>query len=254
MLEISFDLDVRQATAELSDWAQRRVPSITRNALNDTAFDARAAEQNKIRGVFDRPTPWIVRSVKVSKATKEDLVAEVLIADDVNGSGVSPRKVLEAEVAGGQRRHKRFEMALIRAGVMHPDEYALPAMGQRRDAYGNLPGTLIVRILSQLKAFSEVGFLMNRTQRSKAKAASKRAAQYFVPTEGGGRGARGIGRLPRGIYERRGKKIRGVVMFIRPPRYEKRYDFGQATIAKAERVFPAHWQRYFDAEMAKRPG
>lgn len=251
MLSISFDLDIRTLKAEMPVWAQQRIPSITRNALNDTVEDARFAEIDKIKGVFDRPTLYTQRSPRFTKATKDNLVAEVYIEPHGTRSGRAPADYLRPEVEGGQRKHKAFEKALIGIGAMRSDEYAIPAIGQPRDAYGNLRGSILVRILSQLRAFSQVGFNANETTRSRARGKGKRAqARYFVPA--GRRQERGIGRLPRGVYERRGNTIRAVLIFVSgAPGYARRYDFGQATIVKAQRVFPAYWQRHFYAELAK---
>lgn len=249
---IQFIPDISSIQKELPVWAAVRVPSITRNALNDTVEEARFAEVDKIRGVFDRPTPFTQRAPLYRKATKDYLVAEVYIRDDPNGSGRAPTKYLLPQVAGGGRQHKAFELALIRAGIMRADEFAIPAIGQQRDAYGNLPGSLIVRILSQLKAMSEVGYLANRTARSAKRNARRVTMRYFVPS--GSRQERGIGRLPRGVYERRGTTIRGVLMFVARPAYRKRYDFGQATMAKVNRVFEPYWLRHFYAELAKQTG
>ncbi len=250
-LAISFAADIRAIQAELPRWAQDRVPSITRNALNDAADDGRAAEMAKIAGVFDRPTAFIERSPRLRKATKDDLEAQVFISDDRSGSNLSPQMPLAAEVLGGPRRAKRFEVLLRARGIMRPDEYAIPAIGQVRDAYGNLPGSLIVRMLSQLQAFGEMGFKANETAKSRKRNLKRGVARYFVPS--GVRQERGISRLPRGIYERNGKSIRAVVIFVSgAPRYGRRYDFGQATIAKARRVFEPYWTRYFYAELAKR--
>lgn len=248
LLTISFEADIASIRAEMPKWANERVPSITRNALNDTADDARFAEVEKLRGIFDRPTDFVARSPRYSKATKEDLTATVFIRDD---GRVAPTRVLQAEVEAGPRRPKAFELALRGAGVMRPDEYAVPAIGQPRDAFGNLPGSLIVRILSQMRAFGVAGFRANESTKSRKRNLRLGKARYFVPA--GVRQERGIGRLPRGIYERVGSnKIRAVMIFVSgPPRYSKRYDFGQASIKKAERVFPAYWQRHFYAEQAK---
>src|SRR3712207_5175441 len=109
MLELSFAADIKELERELPAWARERVPSITRNALNDVAFGARAAEVERIRGVFDRPTPLVQRSPLVRKATKETLVAEVYIRDDVSRGGTPPAKILAAQVSGGARGPKAFE-------------------------------------------------------------------------------------------------------------------------------------------------
>lgn len=249
LFSISFEADISSIQAELPLWAHDRVPSITRNALNDTADDARFAEVDKIRGVFDRPTPLTQRAPLMRRATKDHLVAEVFIRDEAAG-GRPPAKYLQPQVEGGRRPHKAFEMALIRRGIMLPGEYALPAIGQKRDAYGNLPGALYMRILSQLQAFDRAGFDANETARSRTRNVRMGKARFFVPS--GVRAEKGIGRMPRGIYERQGNRIRGVLMFVASPSYRKRYDFGQAAIAKADRVFAGYWRRYFYAELAKR--
>lgn len=245
---ISFEADISQLQRELPDWASRRIPSITRNALNDTIEEARFAEVGKIRGVFDRPKPLTERAPLYRKATSDNLVAEVYIRPD-GASGTPPARYILPQVEGGARKAKPFEKLLRARGVMRADEFALPAIGQQRDAYGNLPGSLIVRILSQLQAMREVGSLANETARSRKRKAKRALPRYFVPT--GARQERGIGRLPRGIYERQGNRIRAVMVFVRQPRYAKRYDFGQATIAKAQRVFEPYWLRHFYAELAK---
>lgn len=248
-LSVSFAADISAVKAEMPKWAQDRIPSITRNALNDTADDARFAEIEKIRGVFDRPTPYTQNAVAFRKATKDVLIAEVYIRDE-NGLQRSPTKFLAAEIVGGPRRPKAFEKALRNAGIMRPDEYAIPAIGQLRDSYGNLPGSLIVRILSVLRAFGEMGFKANETARSRKRNIRAGKPRYFVPS--GYRSEKGIGRLPRGIYERQGGQIHAVMLFVSPaPRYRRRYDFGQATITKASRVFGDYWLRYFYTELQK---
>jgi hypothetical protein len=246
---ISFEADIRALEAEMPAWAQQRIPSITRNALNDTADDARFAEVQRIRGVFDRPTPFTQNAPLYRKATKENLAAEIYIRDEAS-RGRAPSRVLQAEVEGGPRRAKAFEVALRRAGVMRANEFAIPAIGQQRDAFGNLPGPLITRIMSQLQAFTVAGFRANESARTRKRNIRKGTARYFVPS--GMRVERGISRLPRGIYERVGGRIRAVMIFVSAsPRYAVRYKFGEAAITKAGRVFGGYWQRYFYAELAK---
>lgn len=251
LLSISFEADLDQLRTEMPEWAGRRINSITRNALNDAIVDGVWAEQDKIRGVFDRPTPLTQKSVLYRRATNETLTAWVFIRDEASG-GTAPSKYLMPQVLGGPRGAKRFEAALRAMGVMAADEFAIPAAGYKRDAYGNVPGSTIVSILSQLKAHRNVGFMMNETARSKARNVKAGKARYFVPNEASDRRQMGWGKLPRGIYERKGNAIRAVFVFVRQPKYRKRYDFGQAAQAKVGRVFWAYWQRHFYAELAKR--
>lgn len=246
MLTISFEADVSALSRDLPDWARNRIPSITRNALNDAARDAVEAERKKILGVFDRPTPFIQKApifARQDRATKDRLEAIVKIRDEA--SGTPPSKFLRAEVLGGARKPKAFELRLRRAGIMREDEFATVAMGFRRNQYGNIPGSTLLAILSQLQAAEQfAGYAMNETSRSRARAGSKRTRRYFVPKEGSS--------LRRGIYMREGTKITAVMIFVRQPTYSKRYDFGQAAAVKAQRVFAGHFRRYFDIEAAKR--
>lgn len=246
---ISFSADISSLQKEMPVWAQQRIPSITRNALNSTAEDAVGAEIDKIRGVFDRPTPFTERSVvfpRTLRATRDHLEAKIMLRDEAPGGGTPPDRYLHAQIFGGARKAKPFERALRRAGIMEPDEFATIAIGYRRNAYGNLAGPTLVAILSQLKAFPEVGHKMNETRRSRMRAGAKRKSRYFVPDEGS--------KLRRGVYERVGKRIKAVLIFVRQPTYRARFDFGQATEAKARRVFAAYWQREFYRELQKAVG
>ena len=248
LMSLSFKANLDELRRDLPDWAGRRIDSITRNALNDAVVEGVFAEQDKIRGIFDRPTPLTQKAVLYRRATSDSLTAWVFIRDEA-AKGTPPSKYLMPQVLGGPRGAKRFEAALRAIGVLEAGEFAVPAAGYKRDAYGNVPGSTIVAILSQLKAHRDVGYMMNETRPSADRNRKSGKARYFVPS--GYRSGKAIGRLPRGIYERRGKTMRAVFMFVRQPRYRKRYDFGQAATAKVNRVFWAYWQRHFYRELAK---
>ena len=248
LLSLSFEANLDELRRDLPDWAGRRINSITRNALNDAVVEGVFAEQDKIRGIFDRPTPLTQKSVLYRQATKESLTAWVFIRDEA-AKGTPPSKYLMPQVLGGARGAKRFEAALRAIGVMEANEFAVPAIGYKRDAYGNVPGSTIVSILSQLKAHRDVGYMMNETAPSAARNRRSGKARYFVPS--GYRAEKAMLRLPRGIYERRGNTVRAVFMFVKQPTYRKRYDFGQAASAKVSRVFWAYWERHFYRELAK---
>ena len=248
LLSLSFEANLDELRRVLPDWAGRRINSITRNALNDAVVEGVFAEQDKIRGIFDRPTPLTQKSVLYRQATKESLTAWVFIRDEA-AKGTPPSKYLMPQVLGGARGAKRFEAALRAIGVMEANEFAVPAIGYKRDAYGNVPGSTIVSILSQLKAHRDVGYMMNETAPSAARNRRSGKARYFVPS--GYRAEKAMLRLPRGIYERRGNTVRAVFMFVKQPTYRKRYDFGQAASAKVSRVFWTYWERHFYRELAK---
>jgi hypothetical protein len=164
-----------------SSRAQRLVTSVPRQArfaaaqaLNGAAFQSRLDWQAQIRAVFDRPTPFIEQSIWVGKrATREDLHAEVG-PRYYGGKSVDPEKVLLAEAFGGVRRPKRFEVALRRAGVLPQNMAAVPARWvttdpATADGYGGVKGSFIVRLLSYLQAFGEVGYRANMTLANRKK-------------------------------------------------------------------------------------
>ena len=164
---------------------QRRIAQMPRQAryagaraLNDTAFKLRDELRAEITRSFDRPTPYVQNSVRVTRmATTESPQAWVAPAYQ-GGKGVDPDKVLLAEVFGGTRRLKRFEVAFQRKGIlpngmaMVPATWLLadPAAG---DGYGGIKGSFIVRLLSFLRAFGEQGYRANMTDKGRAKVSGR---------------------------------------------------------------------------------
>lgn len=223
---------VQQHLAKLSGPAFRT--SIA-DALNDVAFDLQRKYKREIATVFDRPTPYILRSVQVHKAQAERLIATVGPSAGL-GKGVDPAKVLAAQIAGGGRRDKRSEVALRRAGIL-PSGYAtaIPAdpFPGSDDAYGNLKGSFITMLLSYLQAMGEQGYRANMTARRRSKLADRgttaggyktiKGFELFV-SYGRLRGGKTANLSP-GIWARsgiHGSTLRPVLMFVRAPSYTRR--------------------------------
>ncbi len=161
--------------------AQRRIAQVPRQArfaaagaLNDTGFETRDEWRALMARVFDRPTPYVLSAVSVQPlATAAKLNVEIG-PRYLGGKGVDPAKVLLAEVLGGPRRAKRFEIALQRAGILPPGLMAVPAtwvtMDPRSaDGFGGVKGSFIVKLLSSLRAFGEQGYRANKTAAGLAK-------------------------------------------------------------------------------------
>jgi hypothetical protein len=257
----------------------RQLPFATKTALNAVAYDARKAVIAEMGSVFDRPTPYVLSGVFVREARKDNLVAEVYMDFFGKGKGVAPEKVLLAEVFGGARRNKRAEVALQRVGLMLPDQVLVPGEGAPLDAYGNVPGSFIVRLLSYFQAFGEQGYKANMTQRNRqklsgrgrwvngkfvpayakgydpkagAKAQRRGGVEYFVSHGKGERNGRRQ-HLPAGIYERRGlhgEDIRPVLMFVKRPVYSKRLPFFDTVRTTVERQWPVRLDAALDQAMS----
>lgn len=203
---------------------------------------------------FDKPTPWTLNSVRQwGQATKDKPETRVDFKTTQGSTGTSADKYLRWQVHGGERRLKRFEVALRRVGAL-PDGYVTVAgAGAKLDAYGNVSAAQIVQLLSYFQAFDEAGkgFRMNATAATKAKqlkgTRSKLGAAYWVGRPGG-RGALGIWqrvRIATGVWE-----LLPVLLFVKWTRYEKRLDLEYTANLAVEKNLAAVFRDEFDKAMA----
>jgi len=238
-LQINFRSNVEDVAQGFRDTDRWAVPYITAGALNDTVFHARKVEQRAMPHYLDRPVAYTQRGVLYDKATAKHLVARVYINDDPTG-GTPQAKYLEPNIVGGFRGPKPYERRLRRAGILRADEFTVPGAGMRLNVHGNIPGGRIERMLSQLQAAEQfAGYQANETRRSRRRNVRTGKERYFV--------AQGDTALPRGIWERRGKRIRPMLLFVSgAPAYSPIYPFGRAAIEHAEFNFARYWVRRFD--------
>ncbi|MBF0305175.1 MAG: hypothetical protein HQL41_05955 [Alphaproteobacteria bacterium] len=197
---ITFKMDDRSVRIALQELpGQARFATVL--ALTRVAKKAQAASQDEMRRVFDRPTPYTMRSLAVRPATKTDLEAEVLFRDFA-GKGTPARKYMFPGVYGGARHLKRFERALAARDILPSGMMAMPGEGAKLDAYGNMSRGQIVKILSYLKASSDP----TQNRGANASRGTRRKDRYFVG---------GVGRAKHfhpGIYMG-GKKVTPVLSF-----------------------------------------
>lgn len=227
---LTFDFRDWEIKARAIDGAARQVPFVCAFALTKAMQEAREAERSEMVSVFDRPTRYTLNSIQVVPATKRNLTAEIRFKE-------FPRpawKWLGPQVAGGGRKLKAFERALQLRGLMKSGEYAVPSRRAKLDAYGNLPGSVLVQILSQLGALEyKSGYSANMTAKSKRRAVKRSGGQYVV--------IRDHGKAPNGVYLRKEKWAIPILLFVRAPAYEKRFPYYET----ARRVVPAAFRRRF---------
>lgn len=172
--------------------AKNQLPYATMLAVNDLAFEIRAAEIETMRRVFDRPKPSTLRNVFVAKATnKSNPVAKVRF-DQLYDKGLD--EYMAANIWGGGRVVKKpSERRLGRFWV--------PGIGAKMDQYGNMKGGQITQILSRLGRFGDVaGYSMNQTAASKKRrSGASKATEYFIITQQ-------RGSLKPGVYQRTEKR------------------------------------------------
>ena len=134
VVSISFESNLRDWTAGLSEFKRTQLPFATAKALTDVArYDVKPAIERQIEMVFDRPTPFTRRGVGYRPAYKNAPVARVFIKDVQAG-------YLTWQETGGVRTPKR------RAIVV--------PVRQRVNQYGNLPRGSVQRLLARKDTFS----------------------------------------------------------------------------------------------------
>lgn len=237
-MRIEFRPNLQPFLSSLQGLKSDKLPRITASAINLTLGDARSEIQATMQRVFVGVTPWTLRGVRIRRATRGDLRGEVYI-DDEAGKGVPASRFVLAEVYGGDRRYKRFERALQSRGLLPAGMYVVPTKAAPIDAYGNVPGNFIVRVLAALQSFTAAGYSMNMNRDSRArKRLTKQGISYFAGSPGRG--------MPMGIWERRsfaqGKAVRPIFLFVKRATYRKRLPFHEV----AQAVFDSRFALNFD--------
>lgn len=240
-----FDIrsNVREFQRGLSDVERAQLPFATFLAVNDVAEAAVRHNQRAMRRQIDRPKPFTLRGIYPRKGRYrrgrrrqgmgEAIANASVMFREFAGKGVPASKYLKSIVHGTPRRAKRHEIALRRRGFLGRSDFLVPAPGQRLNQYGNLTGARYTKILSALGAFQENGYVANRTAASAAR--NTRSKPMFYAKKGGN--------LHPGVYERaRSGRIKPVLIEVKQPQYERRYDFFRITEAFVRRQLPISLQ------------
>ncbi len=256
MINLSVKIDVRDAIRQLADIKDRQLPFATSLAINNTAKKVREREQHEIRDVFDRPTPFIQNSIFIKSSNKLNLTAKVGIKDNGFGKGIPAIKPLEAEIVGGERRLKRYEVALRSIGVLPDGYFTVPGDGAEIDGYGNMKAGQIRQLLSYFRANRDVGSTSNSTDATRAKLArgtkKKAGVSYFVGKPGDA--PLGIWRRSEmGLFSGPSKPLMPILIFVQSARYEAVYDFDFVARQTIEREFDGQFiQAWAEADRTKR--
>lgn len=230
-------LEIKINSADLMALATafpKQVQRAAELALDNTAVAIKKAEQIEMKRVFDRPTPFTINSLQVTKTQRHELVATVWFKRGWGGSGFLKHHYLEPQVFGGTRPQKRFEKEL-------GGEFYIPGKGARRNAYGNMPYGQVVQILSVLgKAEYVSGYMANITARSRKR--NKKARDYFQMHKQHG------SRRP-GVYLRTGQSIRPVLIQVKSVSYRKRFPFFEVANQVAKSTMMPQFKRYFTIKL-----
>lgn len=242
------------AVARMRGLAESKIKTATVAALNDAARAGHEETRKEMASVFDRPTPWVMGGVRYTKARKDRMESTIDFDKWGNKTGVTVENVLKAEIFGGQRRHKRHEIALQRAGILPAGMGIVPGDAAKLDRYGNMSGGQIVQIMAWFRAFGEQGYKANMSDKNRArlgrdKRNGQRGFQYFALQKP-------RGKLLPGIYQRftfaHGSAIKPVMIFVKLPGYRKRLDFYGIAARAARAQFNQSFSRYLNQMMQER--
>lgn len=249
---IKITIDTKALAAGLQA-AQRKVDRCAAIALTKTAKHAQKAVIAEMPRVFDRPTPYALRGTRVKPANYKTgrLEASVEFKNDVS-KGTPAEKYLQAEVFGGSRRLKRFEVALQRIGVLPAGMFAVPGKAMRLDAFGGIPARTIVQMLSYLQAFGEQGYSANASAEKRARLAKGSRSKHgyeLVVIRPGRRPARGGKQLAPGVWKRTytgfGSGLQPLLMFVSQPMYRPRLDLDRIRDQAVETHFATEFAMEF---------
>lgn len=238
MIEISTTQDVEQLSRALRVLGSRQLPFALAMAATRTAQSVHRAERSAMPIKINRPTQTTLHSLYLTPATKAKPEARVWFKDSW-GSGVPADRYMQPMVRGGDRRHKRFERALISQGLMRPDQYAIPRKDVL-DSHGNVRGGQIMRILSGLGAAeTRAGYMANATKSRRSR--RKGNNRFFVAKIGGAEG----------IWERKasafGSGVKLWFLFVdQPPTYDVRYPFFEIAEETVRETYAANFSDAID--------
>ena len=251
---IKIDVDVDNMLARQFTALERtQLPFAVMQAVNATAFEIRETWKTTARRVFDRPTPLTINAVLYSKATKQKLYATIFIRDEAH-KGTPPAKYLQPQVEGGQRRLKGMERLLQGANLMPQGRYAVPGKGAQLDAYGNVKAGEVRKVISQLQAAGERGYVSNETDVSRRRRHRREdrtgasRSDYFVIRQKTGPLVPGIWQRARTYSGASGHSgVWLVYAFVGRTQYSPRYNIYGLAQRQWNTLMPFHFNR----ELAK---
>jgi hypothetical protein len=256
MIEVSLKTNFKTALekALLFSAGPKIVREAAAVALSRTAASVAFALRKEMPDIFDRPAPLTAKAILYRKADAAGLRASVFIRDDAS-KGTPPSKYLAAEILGGARRDKRSERALKGAGIMQGGQSLVPGRGVPLDKYGNIPGALMVLILSRLGAFHEMGFNANASAATKRKLAKGLAAihssgtDFFVAHSKRGGEPLGIWRIVSS------GKVQPFLLFAnKRPEYAERFPFDAEVAHFAAVAWPREMRRALHEQIERYAG
>lgn len=232
----------------------RTVEIAAQRALLKTAQAVKDAEQAEMQRVLDRPTRWTLGALKVKATNRFEVHVGIL---DPDGYYKRASSYLGTQITGGNRNLKAFEKSLQARGIMPRGWFAVPGVGAKLDAYGNMGAGQIRQILSWFDAAENwAGSIQNMgfKGRKKRRMGTKRNARgwEYVAISPGNKGLRQPGIYLRNLYEGKGgKHISPILIFVKGARYQARFNFERVARDVVQATFNAEFDKALALELKR---
>ena len=200
-------------------------------ALTQAAFHLRGTMKKEIKDSIKNPIAR-TENAQLFKVDKGNLTVDFFINDNAAKRGVSPAKYLAPLIFGGARSSKAME------GYFGGKYFLVPSPKAQLDQFGNIPGRQVTRMLSDLKAFGEVGSTMNAKGGKRGTKKQKKKDGYFIIPQSQRNPKVGVV-----MYRQGGTAAPFAVVTPKRPKYEKALDWFY--------VVEKNWPRYIDEEIEK---
>ena len=199
--------------------------------LTQAAFHLRATEKKEIKDSIKNPIARTENSTLFT-VDKKALTVDFFINDNAAKRGVSPAQYLAPLIFGTTRKSKAME------GYFGGKYFLVPSPQTKLDAFGNIPGRQVTRMLSDLKAFGEVGSTMNAKGGKRGVKKQKKKDGYFIVPQSQRNPKVGVVMLRQGATA-----APFAVVTPTRPKYEKAFDWFY--------VVEKNWPRYLEEELVK---
>lgn len=247
-MQINVTTNIAQVQKALQAQA-KQVPFAMSVALNRTAEWAETNVRKEMTKVFDRPTPYFLRSLRVIRSTKTKLHATLWFKD--KNSVENSAKMVAPHIYGGDRRFKPMEARLWHLGVLPSGWKVIPGEAARFDAMGNMSPGQVSQILNVLGAYKEAGYnkANDRTRERLRKGNVKKGQygfEYWVNPVGSKRGRHLLPGVYQRVYTAFGQSLKPVLIFVNRTNYKQRLDFEGIVRRTVDQRFPAEFDAAFD--------
>lgn len=236
-ISCTFDTSTLERQAGI---AEEKIPQVTADSLNITAFHIRDTIKSRMSSIFDRPTQFTLNALRISGARpSSNPHADVLIKDSARLAAIH---YLQPQISGGVRSQKRFEYLL--GG---PSAWFMPATGAQMDAFGNIASGTYNQVLSQLHRRldaqqNESDVSRDRRHRKQAKKKGAVRGNFFQVFQGD------KNHLAPGIYQRVkvgnfGTTLKPIFIQGKEPQYKARFPFQDMVASQYLAEYPDNLQR-----------